>query len=125
LSRFYYLLVERWRELPRWAKWFFGVFAFLGVISLPEAFVERRPIGSWFEAVVANFLYWGLLIFGFFGALYFGSSISEKRGPWVGWIVGLVIFLLSGFLLYFLSESIPGVGWRIERMLKSDDCLDC
>ena len=51
-----------------------------------------------------------------------GERIYRKTSSRaVGWIAGIIIFLLVSGAILFVGLQIPGVGWRIEKMMQHSD----
>ena len=97
----------------------------LMVDSVLAVWGESRPVGSFFEELVARSAYWALLAATFGSAIYLGiQSVERTHSYLVGWAVGISTFLLVGFLVTVLISNIPGVGWRFERLLNSQSELE-
>lgn len=46
---------------------------------------------------------------------------AGKHGLVLGWAVGDAVFMIVGFGALAIGSNIPGVGWRIEKMMSSRD----
>jgi hypothetical protein len=96
----------------------------LSIDSIFMAWSDRRPVGAFFESFMAMGLYWAIGIGGLFGSIWAGVTYGEKKKSKVlGWMVGLACFAAATFAFY-LTTKIPGVGWRIEKMMESSDLGD-
>jgi len=118
-------LVDRWNELPTWAKWTVGVGVILTLDAIRMAWGERRFVAALAESFVANLLYWGLVAGGLAAAIWIGVRVAiTSHKSWLGWVVGVVTYLGSGFILLPIFQQIPGVGWRFESLFSSDCYVD-
>lgn len=114
--------------LPVQAKAAAWVVIFSAVFGISEAVVERRFIAAAAENTVAWLLHIALLTGTFGGAFWIGDVIYKKlqyKTKWVGIVLGIaaaaiVIFVL-GRGLYHVLLQIPGIGWRLERQMSSDE----
>jgi hypothetical protein len=112
-----------WRKNSSGMKPVLAVIAFLSAVSGVFAmFEDKRPVGAFFEQFVASFLHIVVL----FGAMWFGAWLGvvayEKSGFKVlGWMVGILAVFGVSFGSMFLIEKIPGVGWRYDLLLSSED----
>jgi hypothetical protein len=67
------------------------------------------------EAIIASAFHLG----GAFAAIFVGAWSGERiYRRAVGWIAGIIIFLLVSGAILFVGLQIPGVGWRIEKMMQ-------
>ena len=114
----------RFLDLPTWARWEIGIIVvitlFLVIPAVQDAWGEKRFVGAFAEAFVAHALYKiGLIVTLFLGASP-GLWIADTSGrDWLGWVVGLPIFLAVVFIYFWISEHIPGVGWRFKELMES------
>ncbi len=102
------------------------VIAILSVISVIAAignvWGDKRPIGSFFEEFVAISAHWVMLVGSIWFAGWAGTRIYEKIGSkFVGWIVGISVFLGFGFFVMTAVSNIPGVNWRFEKLFSGGD----
>ena len=112
-------------ETPLWLLWVLGGLALIGVNSVFVVWGESRPIGGWFEQVVAEVAYFGSITVPIYAAYRVGKRIQAwLELTWLSWLVGLVAWFLLGFALLLTVEAIPGVGWRIDRMMDSESYSD-
>jgi hypothetical protein len=67
------------------------------------------------EAIIASAFHLG----GAFAAIFVGAWSGERiYRRAVGWIAGIIIFLFVSGAILFVGLQIPGVGWRIEKMMQ-------
>ena len=96
-----------------------------GAFAIDSASVvigERRPVGGFFEELIARFGYYGLAVLALIGGVFVGMKVGEKtRTNFLGWVSGLCAFAVIGALGTMLLASIPGVNWRFERLLESSE----
>jgi hypothetical protein len=99
-----------------------GAFVFLIAINaIVVVWGGKRPVGAFFEQLVAGILYWGILIGSIGGGLWSGTKLHDKtNSKLLGWIGGFAVFMVIGTGVLLLSSKIPGVGWRLERMIDLD-----
>jgi hypothetical protein len=117
------------RELPSWvlpAGIFGGLFFFAAIVDTVIAiWGEARPVGSFAEEFLARLIYWAMLIGSFFGAVYAGLYATQRScKAIVGWVSGIGAFILIGAIGTIIGMSIPGVSWRFERLLNSDQEIE-
>lgn len=88
--------------------------------SVVAVWGERRPVGGFFEELIARSGHYVIVIGAFFGAVFGGIKATEKTSRrFVGWFVGIILFLIIGGGGMLLLSSIPGVDWRYERLQES------
>ena len=74
------------------------------------------------EALIASAFRWGGAFAAIFAGAWSGERIYRKTfSRAVGWIAGIIIFLLVSGAILFVGLQIPGVGWRIEKMMQHSD----
>lgn len=88
----------------------------VGIVASIFAWNEERVVAAFAELFVAQLLNLlvpvGSALIGYF----IGNKIYNKTGPkWLGWTVGIIVFILLSFSLMEVCHKIPGVGWRMER----------
>ncbi len=111
------ILLDKFQNLPSWAKWLIVILAISSLDAIHIAWGERRFIAGFAESLIAVLLYWTIVLGSFAVGIYAGSKAAEYTAKkWLGWIVGIVAFIAVSFI-GTLTHKIPGVGWRIERML--------
>lgn len=95
----------------------------MAIGGIQDAWGEHRFVAAFAESVVAQFLY----LAGPLGALIGGVVVAEKlrkrwkRFPgWALFVVGLAVFIIIAASVRILGHLMPGVGWRIERMLEAE-----
>lgn len=115
-------LMDRWEQLPTWAKWTIGVSAFYLIVSVFDAWGEERFVGGIAESLVARVVVDGSFVGGLIGGVVLGrwAFLRTGKNVWIGWLAGIVAFMAIGSLR-FLGEAVPGVGWRI-RMMNDSNC---
>lgn len=80
-----------------------------------------RLVAEFAESLVANVLYLGVMVASVAGGYLVGTGVaSVTRSRILGWILGIVAFLAVGGAVIWLVGQIPGVGWRVDKMLESD-----
>jgi hypothetical protein len=110
-----------WLDLPTWGKWTSVVFGVLSIDAVRMVWGERRPVGAFFEALIAMTIYWGIAIGVLFGGIWSGMKIAERRkSKLAGWAAGISFYIVVGSGAMLISHQIPGVGWRIDRLLSSE-----
>jgi PHD/YefM family antitoxin component YafN of YafNO toxin-antitoxin module len=102
-----------------------GIGAFLilalAIDAIGMAWGDRRPVGAFFEAFVAQGVYFGTILGSFGGAVWAGIKVFEKsKSKSLGWIAGIFLYAVVGTAVFALFSQIPGVGWRIERLVDRD-----
>lgn len=93
------------------------------VCSVPAviaAFEERRPIAAFAETFVAEMIVLVVGLGSVAAGIYAGMK-ARKHSLLLGWVCGIAVFTAVGFGSLVIGLSIPGVGWRIERMQSSGD----
>ena len=88
--------------------------------SIVAVWGERRPVGGFFEELIARSGHYVIVIGAFVGAVFVGIKATEKTNRrFVGWFVGIILFLVIGGIGTLLLSRIPGVDWRYERLQES------
>ena len=81
---------------------------------------ERRPVGGFFEEMIARVGHYGIVLGSFGLAAYGGVRVTEKfESKWLGFAAGLLLFFALGVGGTLLIGKIPGVDWRYERLMDS------
>jgi hypothetical protein len=93
----------------------------LAIDAIAMMWGERRPAAAFFEEFVAQLVHWGTALGSAGAGIWSGIKVFEKtRSNWLGWMSGIAVFVAIGCGVLILSSRIPGVGWRIERMMDRD-----
>jgi hypothetical protein len=100
-----------------------GVFAILLAIdAIVAVWGERRPVGGFFEEFVARALHWGIGLGSVAVGVWVGTKVFERtKSNLLGWIVGILLFLVVGVAVGILLSKIPGIGWRMDRLMSDTD----
>lgn len=85
-----------------------------------SAFEERRPVAAFAETFVAELVFY-VVGLGSVAAGGYAGMKAGKHGLVLGWAVGDAVFMIVGFGALAIGSNIPGVGWRIEKMMSSRD----
>jgi hypothetical protein len=109
-----------WHRLPTWGTWAAVILCLLSVDAIRMAWGDRRPVGAFFEALVALLIYWGAAIGLFVGGIWGGVKVAE-RSSFLGWVAGFAIYVAVAAVVFSVSAHIPGVGWRVDRLMQSRD----
>lgn len=87
--------------------------------AISMAWGEIRFVAGFAESFVAIVLHWSILFGGVAGGVYAGYKVVIYTSKnWLGWIAGIVACAAIWGLGTFANE-IPGVGWRMKRMLET------
>jgi hypothetical protein len=98
----------------------FAVLAAIGALS--NSWGEKRPVGSFFEEFVAVESFYFLVVGSIWIAGWVGTHVFDRfESKLLGWIAGILVFLGFGFIFQMVMSAIPGVDWRFERLLSSED----
>ncbi len=108
-------------------KLLLGIFALLTVIDVIQIHWEGRPAAYFFESLAAILLYWATACAAFAIAVWAGRRVGRHTSRvWLGWIVGISVFVAAVRFGDLMIKEIPGVGWRIKMMqhAREDALLD-
>ena len=107
-------------RLPLWAQIGIGFVALCSLDALFMAWGDRHFFASFALSLIAVILHWILIFGSLLVPIWAGCATAERtRRDWLGWIVGLAV--LAGCLeLGYRAEGIPGVGWRIEKIIDAN-----
>ena len=102
---------------------FGGIFAVaLTIESIVAVWGERRPIGGFFEEFVARAMHWGIGLGSLAAGIWAGTKVYERtKSNAVAWIIGVLSFVAVLIATDTLTARIPGVGWRMDRMISDVD----
>ena len=114
-------ILDQFFKLPLWAKLLIGFVIICMLDGLRLAWGEHRFVANFAEATLAVALYWGS-VFGSFGlGIFTGIKTTDKSNSTkLGWVIGILVFLIVGVGSGLLISQIPGVGWRYDLMMSSD-----
>jgi len=115
---------DKFGELPPWARWTTGIFGVLLLSALFAAWGERNYVAATAEFFVAYIVKYGGIIGSIGAGIWVGALVSRRTTSWLGTIIGVLVFLVVGFVVFMAGDAIPGVGWRLELM-RNADCYDC
>jgi hypothetical protein len=94
----------------------------LAIDSISAVWGERRPVGGFFEEIIARALNFGMPIAAVAAGFMGGAKVAERtKQTWLGWVAGIALFMFIGAGSYFVIEQIPGVDWRYERIQDARD----
>ncbi len=114
-------VIEWWSDLPTWGKWTTAVLVVLSLDAGRMAWGDRRPVGAIFEALVALTIYWGIAIGVLVGGVWTGMKVTERtKSKLAGWATGIAFYVVVGSGALLISNQIPGVGWRLDRLMSSE-----
>lgn len=102
---------------------------FLAVIVVAPAhhatWYEKRVLAEFIENLAAYFFHYGTFAFGIYCGYQCGIYVAMKsRLQWLGWCMGILVFLLIFGISSSLALQIPGVGWRMKEISKATDDYD-
>ena len=110
-------LLDQWFLVKAWVVLFLGAIVLSSVFSV---WGESRPVGGFFEELVARSGHYVGVIGAVAGGVFSGGKVFERtRSNFFAWLVGLLCFTVIGGIGMLLLSSIPGVGWRYERLQDS------
>ena len=111
-------ILRKFLDLPIWARWLTVFVFFSSLGGLEQAWGKRRFVGEFSEATFAIMIYLASIGFSIWVGYKIGSRFSIKyENDYLGWVIGIVIFLLLGVLSGMIISEIPGVGWRYDEFL--------
>ena len=97
-----------------------GACVLIAISCVFDVWGDRRPVGSFFEEFVARTAYWGSAIGSFIVAIWAAASAKDKfNSNLLAWIAGIVVFGAIVAATSYIFDSIPGVGWRFDRLAHS------
>lgn len=113
------------KKKPAWVGCLCMLIAYLGIYPWCNAFGEKRVIAAFAEGFVANVLYQGVPLGAAVAGYFSGKKVDDKTGQrWLAWVIGIVVFTAIALPARMISEEIPGVGWRIEKMSEEHEDAD-
>jgi hypothetical protein len=82
---------------------------------------SRRPVAEFAESLVASLIHATLLIGPLAAGIATGLAVTRRTGgqSGLGWIAGVIVWVLLGLGFLMLVEQIPGVGWRVRARMDS------
>ena len=108
-------ILRKFLDLPIWARWLTVFVFFSSLGGLEQAWGKRRFVAEFSEATFAIMLYVTSIGLSFWVGYKIGSRFAIKyENNYLGWVIGIVIFALLGFLSGQIIREIPGVGWRYD-----------
>jgi hypothetical protein len=100
-----------------------GAFAVaLAIDAIMAVWGERRPIGAFFEEFLARALHWGIALGAIAAGIWAGIKAFERSKSYLlAWVVGILSFVVLGVVAGSVTSKIPGVGWRMDRLMSDID----
>ena len=110
-------LINRLSNTSIWTKIAFVFFLVIGAYSAYSAYEERNPALAFAEIFLATIFANGNQIVSVFIGYLTGKKISDASSKkWLGWVIGIAVFLLSTTTISLVASEIPGVGWRYKAI---------
>lgn len=82
---------------------------------------DKRPFGAIAETIAASSIYWGSLIASICLGVWVGSKVlNQTSSKILAWVVGISLWFAAELAVFYIAMQIPGVGWRLEKMLKTE-----
>lgn len=108
-------------DLPLWGKFLVAFVVLCLIDGVWLAWGERKFVAGVAEATLAVALYWGSIIASLGLGYFLGKKTKEKSNcNTLGWVVGILVFLVIGTISGLVISEIPGVGWRYDLMMSGD-----
>lgn len=109
--------------VPRWIKVAAaGAFAFVLLTTLLSMdWHARRVVAEFAEQFVAVLLRFGAPLGAGIAGIAAGiSAAARSRSNLLGCVAGAAVFLAIGLAVLWVAHRVPGVGWRVDRMMNAD-----
>ncbi len=113
-------MIDKLVNSPNWVKYLVAFVVFCLLDGGSQAWGEKNYFSGVVEASFAVALFWGTALATFGMAIYGGTKVANRSGSnFLGWIVGIVIFILFAVISGLAIEEISGVGWRYKALMGS------
>lgn len=114
-------IIDKFFEFTLWAKFLIGFFTICILDGLWLAWGEHRFVENFAEATLASMLYWVNTLGSLGLGIFTGIKTTEKsKSTILGWVSGILVFLIIGVGFGLLISQISGVGWRYDLMMSYD-----
>ncbi len=90
-----------------------------------DAWGERLFLPAIIASIVSEAAKWGGIAFSIWSGFKAGDWVESKsHGEALQWLIGVLAFLVTFSIIYFVFSNIPGVDWRFQALMSYTSHLD-
>jgi accessory gene regulator protein AgrB len=112
-------------KYPNWVGCFLMTTALFAIQPYIMAWNEKRVVAAFAEWLIVDTVIYGGGIAMIAAGYFTGTKIYKKFSrKWLAWLLGIIVGLTVGMIIVEIGREIPGVGWRIDKIMDFEEEKD-